>query len=143
MENQQPRHSAIAPILETIADWVRNYRYAVGLNEELAHCGAEEVAHIARDLGMGSEELQSLADRGPNSADQLPKLLRALGVDPAELAAMDPTTMRSMEHICMTCGHKNECEHDLAQGGAAQTSYRDYCPNAKSINALFEAKFEM
>lgn len=87
---QWAKHSGVASIIEAIANWVRNYRYAVGLRAELAHCGAEEVAHIAHDLGMGPAEFTALAQRGPDAAYQLPRLLRALGVDPKELASVDP-----------------------------------------------------
>ena len=85
----------------------------------------------------------SLAGNGPHAANQLPKLLRALGVDPDELASIDLGTRRGLERICITCGHKTQCEHDLAAGTAAGGSYNDYCPNAKSLNAIFESKFEM
>lgn len=141
--HEPSKYAGVAPIIEAIANWVKQYRYAVGLRNELAHCGAEEVAHIAHDLGMAPEEFVSLARKGPDAADQLPKLLRALGVDPKELASVDPATMRALECICITCGHKNQCAHDLAAGPDAQTSYRDYCPNAKSLNALFASRFEM
>jgi hypothetical protein len=133
----------VAPIFDAIANWVKKYRDAVGLRNELAHCGAEEVGRIAHDLGMSSEELISLAGKGPHAADQLPRLLRALGVDPVELTSVDPANMRALERICITCGHKDQCEHDLAAGTAAQSSYKDYCPNARSLNALFGSKFEM
>ena len=103
---QWAKHSGVASIIEAIANWVRNYRYAVGLRAELAHCGAEEVAHIAHDLGMGPAEFTALAQRGPDAANQLPRLLRALGVDPKELASVDPATMRAMERICITCGQR-------------------------------------
>jgi hypothetical protein len=140
--HRQPKQR-VAPVFDAIANWVKKYRDAVGLRAELAHCGPEEVANIAHDLGMGPEEFVSLASKGPHAADQLPRLLRALGVDPVELASIDPANMRALERICITCGHKSQCEHDVAAGGDVQNSYRDYCPNAKSIDALFESKFEM
>jgi hypothetical protein len=141
--HRQSPHPGVATILEAIGNWVGKYRSAVGLREELAHCGADEVGRIARDIGLSSEEFVSLAGNGPHAADQLPKLLRALGVDPAELASIDLGTLRGLERICIKCGHKTQCEHDLAAGTAAQGSYNDYCPNAKSLNAIFESKFEM
>jgi len=136
-------HPGTAAIFEAIANWVAKYRAAIGLREELAHCGAEEVGRIANDIGLTSEEFVSLASKGTQAADQLPRLLRELGVDPEEFASIDPGTMRGLERICITCGHKNKCERDLAAGTAAQGSYIDYCPNAKSLNAIFESKFEM
>ena len=126
-------------VLDAIAGWVKNYRQAVGLRNELANCTAEEVGRMARDIGLSAEELLSAAAKGPHAADELPKLLRALGVDPQKLASDDPSTMHDLQRICISCGHKGECRHDLAAGTAA-SRFRDYCPNAMSLDALFRAK---
>jgi hypothetical protein len=134
----QPAQPPAAHVFAAIADWVQKYRYAVGLRKELAECGAEEVAHMARDLRVSPRELLSLASKGSHAADQLPKLLRALGVDPDKLASDDPIMMRDLGRICITCGHKSQCEHDLASGAIAQR-YHAYCPNAMSLEALFDA----
>ena len=123
-------------ILDAIATWVRNYREAIGLRNEMANCTPEEVAAIARDMGLTSEELLSVTAKGPQAANELPRLLRALGVDPDKLASQDPGMMRGLQRICITCGHKGQCRHDLAKGTAA-SHYRDYCPNAISLDALF------
>lgn len=129
-------HRTIKPILEAIASWVKKYRHAVGLRREFAHCGADEVARIAHDIGMSPEELKYLANKGPRAADELPKLLRALGVDPQKLSSNDPALMRSLQRICISCGHKDQCQHHLAMGTATD-NYRDYCPNAMALDALF------
>jgi hypothetical protein len=68
---------------------------------------------------MGPAEFTALAQRRPDAANQLPRLLRALGADPKELGSVDPATMHAMERICITCGHKDQCERDLAAGAAA------------------------
>ena len=129
-------HRTIKPILEAIASWVKKYRHAVGLRGEFAHCGAEEVALIARDIGVSPDELIFVANKGPHAADELPKLLRALGVDPQKLNSDDPALMRSLQRICISCGHKDQCQHNLAAGTAVD-KYHDYCPNAMSLDALF------
>jgi len=136
MSNYTYEHRTVKPILDAIANWVKKYRHAVGLRGEFAHCGAEEVAQIARDIGVSPDELIFVANKGPHAADELPKLLRALGVDPKKLASDDPAVMRSLQRICISCGHKDQCQHDLAAGTAA-SNYRDYCPNAMSLDALF------
>jgi hypothetical protein len=123
-------------VLDAIADWVKRYREAIGLQNEMANCTPEQVAVIARNMGLSSGELLSIAAKGPHAADELPKLLRALGVDPQKLATEDPSMMRDLQRICITCGHKGQCQHDLARGAAA-SRYRDYCPNAISLDALF------
>jgi transcriptional regulator with XRE-family HTH domain len=131
----------VESILDAIADWVKRYRYASGLRAELRHCGTDEVARVARELGISPGELVDLASRGSAAADLLPKLLRALGVDPAVLARQDPLAMRDLQRLCITCGEKRRCEHELAAGTAAQ-HYRSYCPNAFTLDALFKAEGE-
>jgi transcriptional regulator with XRE-family HTH domain len=132
-------HRHFAPIFEAIADWVKRYRQAIGLSHELANCGAEEVAAIARDIGLSTQELEFITSKGPLAADELPKLLRALGVDPQKLATDRRTALRDLQRICITCGHKTQCRHDLAAGTTAG-QYHDYCPNAMSIDELFRSR---
>jgi len=122
-------------VLDAIANWIKKYRYAVGLRRELASCGPEEVARAARDVGVSPGELVRLAQKGPHAADQLPKLLLALGVEPGKLSRDDPATMRDLQRLCITCGNKSRCQHELAAGTAAGR-YRDFCPNAISLDAL-------
>ena len=92
-------------------------------------------AILARDVGLSPGDLLSITAKGPHAADELPAF-RALGVDPQKLATEDPGTMRALQRIYITCGNKGQCQHDLA-GGTAASHYRDYCPNAISLDALF------
>jgi len=126
-------------VFDAIASWVKKYREAVGLRNELANCTPEQVARIARDMGLSPGELLSVAAKGPHSADELARLLRALGIDPRKLASEDFAMMRDLQRICVTCSHKAQCRHELAAGTAA-SHYRDYCPNAISLDALFDAR---
>jgi hypothetical protein len=140
MSNEIHEHGGgAAPIWAAIANWVKQYRRAVGLRGELADCPPEEVARMARDIGVSPQELKLFVNKGPQAADELPRLLLALGVDPQKLAANDPDAMRDLQRLCITCGEKNQCRHDLAAGTAA-AHYRDYCPNAISIAALLQSK---
>jgi uncharacterized protein YjiS (DUF1127 family) len=87
MSNHTDEHHTVETILDAIANWVKKYRNAVGLRGDLANCEPEEVALIARDIGVSPEELRFIASKGRHAADELPKLLRALGVDPQKLAS--------------------------------------------------------
>jgi len=133
MLNQSREHRSV---LDAIADWVKRYREAIGLRNEMANCTAEQVAVIARDMGLTPGELLSITAKGPHAADELARLFRALGVDPQKLGSEDPNTMRDLQRICITCGHKGRCQHDLARGTAAR-QYHNYCPNAIALDALF------
>jgi hypothetical protein len=136
MTNQNhDRHT----VFDTIANWIKDYRETIGQRNELAKCTPEIVASIARDIGVSPEELSFFTAKGPHAADELPKLLRALGVDPEKLASVEPAKMRDLQRICVTCGYKGQCRHDLASGTAA-SDYREYCPNAISLDAVFNSK---
>jgi hypothetical protein len=139
MNDQTSEHRGIEPILNAIANWVKSYRHAVGLRGELANCGPEEVERMARDVGVGPDELRLYVNKGPHAADELPKLLRALGVDPQRLASESPEKMRGLQRLCITCSDKDQCRRDMAAGTIA-THYREYCPNAMSIEAIFRAE---
>ena len=122
MSDPVGEHSTVGSLFGAIGDWVTRYRQAIGLKRELANCGAEEVAAMARDIGLSAQELEFIASKGPNAAAELPKLLRALGVDPQKLPLDRRTTMRDLQRICITCGHKNQMlRHELATGTAANT----------------------
>ena len=132
--NQQAGHS----VFNAIAGWVNKYREAVSARAEFANCGADEVANIARDVGVSPEELLYITDKGQHAADELARLLRALGVDPQKLRSADPALMRSLERVCITCGHKDQCRHNLSAGTAAG-HYQYYCPNAIPLEALLKS----
>ena len=136
---EQPNHPTLQPILGAIADWVKKYRYAAGLHNELAQCGPEEVAHTARELGLSSRDLYRMARKGPNAADLLQKMLLALGVSPQKLALEDPLIMRDLQRLCIMCGQKKQCKHELAAGTAGK-NFRDFCPNAFTLEALLSGK---
>jgi pyrroloquinoline quinone (PQQ) biosynthesis protein C len=136
---EQPNHPTLEPILGAIADWVKKYRYAAGLRNELAQCGPEEVAHTARELGLSSRDLYRMARKGPNAADLLQKMLLALGVSPQKLALEDPLIMRDLQRLCIMCGQKKQCRHELVAGTAGK-NFRDFCPNAFTLEALLSGK---
>ena len=134
-----PDHERLQLVLGAIAQWVEKYRYASGMRKEMASYTAEQVADIAHELGVRPSELAALARKGPHAADLLNKLLAALGVDADKLSHSDPAVMRDLQRLCISCGHKRQCEHDLARGEAAGL-FHDYCPNAFTIDALLKAR---
>ena len=76
--------------------------------------------------------------QGPHAADELPKLLKALGIDEEDLARVEPMVLHDMERVCALCAHKRECDRDLAAGTSAE-HYKGYCLNAPTIEQLGQA----
>ena len=83
-DDHLPNYPVTEMVIDTIADWVRKYRNAVGIHNELTHCDAQEVKAIAKDLGLTTADLRKIASKGSDSADLLKRMLGALGVDKSE-----------------------------------------------------------
>jgi uncharacterized protein DUF6455 len=126
-------------VLDVIADWVNSYRATAGAHEELGQCSSEDVRQIAKDLGVSAGELRAMSAKGPHAADLLTKMLKALSVDPETLLESDPATMRDLQRLCICCGHKGRCAHEIAAGTATE-HFRSFCPNAFTLDALFASK---
>jgi transcriptional regulator with XRE-family HTH domain len=118
-----------------IAHWIGKYRSHTG--EAFGRCSPDEVKQIAKDLGMSAGDLREIARKGPGAADLLQRMLIALDVDPVALAKDDPAVMRDLQRLCVSCTHKRRCRHELAAGTASR-HFHEFCPNAFTLDALFE-----
>ena len=130
-----PAPSGNYPVVESLLDlfarWLRHRREIA----ELCLCDASEYGLIARDLGVSPGELSELVRRGPHAADELPKMMAALGLDAQAIARVQPMVIRDLERACAKCQQKKQCDRDLAAGTAAQ-HYEEYCVNAPTLAAL-------
>jgi Family of unknown function (DUF6455) len=133
----QPQTSEAHGAFAAIARWIDRYRDMFDPDRQFAACTPEDVQAIAHDLAMTPDELRTLTRKGPDGARLLYKMLSALGADPQKLSKNDPMAMRDLQRLCVSCGYKRQCEHDLSEGQAAQT-YHDYCPNAYTLDLLFQ-----
>ena len=131
MSTQDHPYPHVEFLIDTFADWLKHRREL----SEVRQMDRSDFERIASDLRVSPGELDTLVDRGPHAADELPKLLKALGIDQADLARTEPMVLRDMERVCALCHHKRECDRDLAAGTSAG-HYEGYCLNAPTINAL-------
>lgn len=136
-ETPQTSSPTLELVFSAIADWVNKYRHATGVRGDLGYCGPNEVMQIAKDLGLPASELREIVKKGPGAADQLQKMLVALKVDAKVLEKASPAVMRDLQRLCISCGNKKRCEHELAKGTAAE-HFHEYCPNAFTLDALFK-----
>jgi len=123
------------PVVESVIDlftrWLERRREIA----ELCTCDAISREKIAIDLGVSPGELDQLIRRGPHAADELPKMMAAIGLDAKAIARAQPLVMRDLERVCVLCERKDQCDRDLAAGTAAQ-HYKEYCVNAETLAAL-------
>ena len=131
MSTQDHPYPRVEFLIDTFADWLKHRREL----SEVRQMDRSDFERIASDLRVSPGELDTLVDRGPHAADELPKLLKALGIDQADLARTEPMVLRDMERVCALCHHKRECDRDLAAGTSAD-HYEGYCITAPTIGAL-------
>jgi transcriptional regulator with XRE-family HTH domain len=123
------------PVVETLihsfGDWLKHRREM----NELRELNAAEFDRIASELRVSPGDLNELVRQGPHAADELPRMLTALGIDEEALARTQPLVLRDMERVCALCHNKGECVRDFAAGTAAE-HYEEYCPNSPTISVL-------
>ena len=131
MPAQRETYPTVEFLIGRFADWLKHRRAL----SEIRRMNRTDFDVIARDLRISSHDLDRLVQVGSHGADELPQMLASLGIDQASLARTEPLLLRDMQWVCGLCHDKAQCHADLANGTSAR-HYRDYCPNAPTIDAL-------
>ena len=125
---------AVELLIDTFRDWLQHRREL----SEIRQLNTTDFDRIASELRVSPGDLNELVRQGPHAADELPKLLKVLGIDEAALARTQPLVLRDMERVCALCQHKGQCDRDLAAGTSAE-HYEGYCLNASTIDVMGRA----
>ena len=131
MTVQEKPYPVVSRVVDIFGEWLKHRREL----REMREMDAANFGRIASELRMSSADLEALVRRGPHAADELPKMLAALGIDQDDLARTEPLVLRDMERVCALCSHKRQCDRDLAASTAA-AHYEEYCANAPTIDGL-------
>ena len=129
VQNQQV--SMVAKLTGIFGDWLQ-YRRSI---REIESRDSSAFKRVAEELGITSRDLETMILRGPHAADELPKMLEALGISADAISRVQPLVYHDMERVCALCVDKGRCNRDLASGTSAK-HYEDYCCNATTIDAL-------
>ena len=121
----------VGRVVDIFGEWLKHRREL----REMREMDAANLGQIASELRMTSADLEALVRQGPHAADELPKMLTALGIDQEDLARSEPLVLRDMERVCAMCNQKAQCDRDLIAGTAAE-HYEGYCLNAPTIDRL-------
>src|SRR5712691_11433588 len=125
----------------TFGRWWRRWTRARSDLFELESCDPNEVERIAHDLGMRVSELRVVVSHGRDGADLLRRRMAGLDLDPDELARSEPATLRDLQKICAMCRSRGRCARDFTrESDPAWQNWRDYCPNATTIDMLSTLK---
>jgi hypothetical protein len=131
---QEPHHPTVELVIGKFVDWLKHRREL----SEIRRMNRTDFDMIAQDLRVSPDDLDRMVEAGPHSADEMPKMLEALGIDLNDLVRTKPLLVRDMERVCALCRDKAQCHGDFAAGTAAE-HYKEYCPNAPTIEALGES----
>src|SRR5262245_2867786 len=139
LEAGKPSYPTVDYVLGAMAGWIKKHRSVHRAEDDLRQCSPEEIMKIAKDLSLPASELRGLTAKGPDAANDVLKMLRALSIDESTLAKGDPATMRDLQRTCMLCVRKGRCRHELASFTAAR-NFHEFCPNAYTLDALLKQK---
>ena len=131
MATQTKAHPIVQSAINLFGGWLQHQREM----RELRDMNSGDFARIARDLCVSPAELDIVVRQGPHASEQLPQLLKSLGIDEAAVSRTQPVLQRDMVRVCASCTQKALCEHDLDAGTAAR-HYEEYCANAPAIDEL-------
>ncbi len=131
MTAQHENHTTFEFLIAKFADWLRHRREL----SEIRRMNRTDFDAIARDLRVSPDDLDRLVDIGPHGADEMPQMLKALGIEVEDLIRTEPLLVRDMQRVCAMCRDKAQCHSDFEAGTAAE-HYKEYCPNAPTIEAL-------
>jgi len=131
MTTQSKPYPRLQSLIDTFGEWLKHRRE---LNE-IRQMNREDFERIAMDLQISPGDLDQMVRHGAHAADEMPAMLKALGIDEAALARSMPLVLRDMERVCAMCKDKPRCHRDLA-AGTADAHYEEYCLNAPTIDRL-------
>ena len=131
MATQIKTYPIVENAINLFGDWLRRQQEI----RELREINSGAFARIAQELCVTPAELDALVRAGRHASDEVPKLLKSLGIDEAVLSRTQPLLQRDMVRVCATCRQKARCDHDLDAGTSAQ-HYEEYCLNAPTIDGL-------
>ena len=133
-------------VFSAIARWWRRWTGAKSDSFELESCGPDQVKRMAQDLGLSTSDLLSVVSQDLYESNLLERRMAALNLDPDEVARSEPALLRDFQRLCTTCTSPRRCARDLAQELArdpaepASRDWREYCPNATTLNMLSTLK---
>jgi hypothetical protein len=130
------------PVFIAIAQWWRRLTGANLAPIKMEFSGPDETRDNAQASDLSTSQTLSISSQGLYGSNLLERRMAALNLDPAEVALAEPALFRNFQRLCTSCQSPVRCARDLAQEFArdpsqpASSDWRDYCPNATTLNML-------
>ncbi len=128
-------YASVNSWVSAMGDWLRKRRSIRQNRRGFDEWSNYEVARIAQDVGLSSQDLREMIQLSPDAAKLLLRRMSVLHLDADELAKSDMNVMRDLQRVCSTCGSKRQCRIDLADD-PENPVWRRYCPNEDTLAEL-------
>jgi uncharacterized protein YjiS (DUF1127 family) len=132
-------HSLVVSAFEKITARWKRYRNSMQTRNELALLRPDEIAALAEDLGLSTEQFKYIMNRGPHAADELLDVMKTLGIDVERIKSRDRDGFNGMKLICAECRWKSVCRRSLKRGTIAR-DYGAFCRNADLLEEYRKRK---
>lgn len=104
-------------------------------DSELATLSRSDLQRLATDIGVTDADLLDVVPMIGDHSELMDQMIRARGLDPAQLRRAFGSMIRDMEVTCARCGDSRLCRSEL-EAGTAAASCHEYCGNARAIDEL-------
>jgi len=106
---------------------------------EIDRLSAQELEHLAQDVGLAPHELARLAGEESDASRLLYARIESLGLTMEEIEARGVGDRRDMERTCGLCADRALCAHDLAERPESD-AWRKVCPNSWTFDVMDRGK---
>lgn len=128
-------YASVNSFVSALGGWLRKRRSIRQNRQSFGEWSDYEVARIAQDVGLSSQDLHEMMQLSPDAAKLLLRRMSALQLDADELSKSEMNVMRDLQRICSTCGSKRQCRIDLSDD-PDNPVWRRYCPNEDTLTEL-------
>lgn len=126
---------ARASPLRRVLDWWDQSRTRWAQLRNVDALSADDIASMAEDLGLASEEFLRIARGSEGLTGLLERRLAALHLDAEDIRKLSPLLLGDLRLNCARCPDKERCRDDMAEDPNAP-DWESYCPNAGTLRTL-------
>jgi len=96
---------------------------------------AADIAQMAKDVGLTSEEFVIAVRRPDGPTSLLDRRLAALDLDQEEIRRLSVVLLGELRLTCARCPDKCRCADDMAEDPKSP-GWESYCPNSGTLRTL-------
>jgi hypothetical protein len=120
----------------SVAEVWKNWQSRRALACELNSLDLRQREELAHDVGITEFVFERLYKKGGRTGE-LERLMYVLSLGAEKIGFIYPGVARDMSRVCSECSMTSRCLRELNAGSAGR-NYKEYCPNAPTLDALLK-----